>query len=69
MNTELYHENLEDIYNKFGRNNSTTSLAKTAEWLGVEPEELKKVKDLTITVGKRYKVPYRNLARFLACGR
>lgn len=69
MNTELYHEHLEDLYQKFGNDTRTISLAQAAEWINAEPEALKEVKGLVMQVGKRYKVPLRNLARLMACGR
>ena len=64
---ELFHDHLESIYQRFGRDIETISLNEAASYIGCDRRTL--LADRTFPVrkqGRLYKVSKINLARWLA---
>ena len=71
MNIESVHEHITELHKLYGKQ-AFISLKEAAEYVGCEPETLKKSNTFpikTISTGKRatYRVPIINLARW-CCG-
>ena len=67
MEKELYHENLELLYQRFGRDGPTVSLHQAAKYLHKDQRTLQADRSFPIKkVGGRYHVPLTGLARWLS---
>lgn len=67
MEKELFHENLEALYERFGKESALISLSKAAAYVGCDPRTLEADKSFPVKrIGKQTRVPLISLARWLA---